>query len=94
MAVAGTSNDATKAELHRRLHDEREALAQSVDTLRDSLDLRRKIGANLALVALAVFGAAFVLSGGVGATMRLLARRGREGHTTARLGHWAIVDQR
>jgi hypothetical protein len=93
MAVAGPTNSATKEELHRRLHDEREELARSVETLRESLDLRRKIGANLPVVALTVFGAAFVMSGGIGATMRLLARRSREGTTKARFGPFSLVDR-
>jgi hypothetical protein len=35
----------------------------------------------------------FVLAGGVGATMRLLARRGREGRTKARAGRFSLVDR-
>ena len=61
---------------------ERERLAQAVDDLRDRFgeitDMRAKIGSRLAVLAPTAFAAGFVLSGGVGATMRYLARRGRD----------------
>jgi hypothetical protein len=34
-----------------------------------------------------------VLAGGVGATARLIFRRGREGETRAKLGRFRIVDR-
>jgi hypothetical protein len=34
-----------------------------------------------------------VLAGGVGATMRYFARRGREGHEKMRVGRWSIFDR-
>jgi hypothetical protein len=37
--------------------------------------------------------AGFLFAGGVGATMRLLARRGREGETKARFGRFSLVDR-
>jgi len=41
----------------------------------------------------AALGAGFVVSGGIGATMRLLMRRGREGKTKARFGPFSLVDR-
>jgi hypothetical protein len=61
---------------------ERERLAQAVDDLRDRFgeltDMRGKVGSRLVVLAPTAFAAGFVLSGGVGATMRYLARRGRD----------------
>jgi hypothetical protein len=34
-----------------------------------------------------------VVSGGIGATMRLLMRRSREGRTKARFGPFSLVDR-
>jgi len=94
MAVASGRNGHTREEVRRQLHAEREQLARAVETLRSAADMRAVVRSNLPLVAVGAFATLFVLSGGVGATMRLLARRGREGHETARLGRWAIVDRR
>jgi hypothetical protein len=57
---------------------EREALAQAVEQLRDRLGGAADLGSRLPLLAPAAFATAFVVSGGIGATMRYLARRGRE----------------
>jgi hypothetical protein len=61
---------------------ERTALVEAVERLREQLgeaaDVRSRIGARAHVLAPASFAAAFVLSGGVGATMRYFARRGRE----------------
>jgi hypothetical protein len=46
-----------------------------------------QIAAGVALAA------GFVVSGGIGATMRLLFRRGREGSTKARFGPFVLVDR-
>ena len=55
---------------------ERQQLAEAVDSLRAGLDLRGK----LPVLAAAAAGAGFVLAGGIGATMRLLARPSLRGH--------------
>jgi len=47
----------------------------------------------LPAAAAAAFGAGFFLSGGIGATMRLIFRRGREGDEKARLGRFSFVDR-
>jgi len=94
MAVARARNGRTREDVKRELHAEREQLARAVESLRNAADLRKALRANLPTVAVAAFAAMFVLSGGIGATMRLLARRGREGHETARLGRWVVVERK
>ena len=47
----------------------------------------------LPIVAASALGAGFVLAGGIGATMRLLMRRSREGKTKARFGSFSLVDR-
>ena len=64
----------TPGEVRREIADERRQLAEAVESLRAGLDPRGK----LPLLAAAAAGAGFVLAGGIGATMRLLARRSRE----------------
>lgn len=63
---------------------ERERLAAAVDDLRsrfgDATDVRRQVGSRISMLAPAAFATAFVVSGGIGATMRYFARRGRDRH--------------
>jgi hypothetical protein len=76
---------------------EREQLADAVDNLRseieDVTDVRSKLRAHLPVVAATALGAGFLFAGGIGATMRLLARRSREGTTKARFGRFSFVDR-
>jgi len=80
--------------LRNELREERERLAEAVETLRDELeeatDVGAKLRANLPLAAVGALGLGFVASGGIGATMRLLMRRGREGRQTAKVGRLRI----
>jgi hypothetical protein len=64
--------------VRRAIEYERAELANAVERLRSNLDIGRKLGSRPSLVAPAAFAMAFVISGGIGATMRYLARRGRE----------------
>lgn len=61
---------------------ERDELATSVEQLRaglgDATNVAGKLRSNLPAAAAGALGAGFVLAGGIGATMRYLARRGRE----------------
>src|SRR2546430_2699190 len=79
-------------ELRSEVREERTRLAEAVDTLRAELgqatDVGSKLRAKLPAAAAAAFGLGFVASRGIGATMRLLMRRSREGKfqmTLARL---------
>lgn len=81
--MAATSlNGRTPEAVRRDIRTEREQLAQAVDELREGLgaatDVTGKLRAKLPAVAAGALGAGFFLAGGIGATMRLLARRGRE----------------
>jgi hypothetical protein len=90
-------NSRSTEEVRRELESERERLAQAVDSFRaevkEATNVSAKLRGNLPLVAAGALGAGFLLAGGVGATMRLLFRRGREGKEKARLGRFSFVDR-
>jgi hypothetical protein len=90
-------NGRTADQVRRDIEAEREQLAEAVDDLRTGLgeatDISGKLRSKLPLVAAGALGAGFFLAGGIGATMRLLARRGREGTTKAKLGPFSLVDR-
>jgi hypothetical protein len=87
----------TAQEIRREIAVEREQLAEAVDDLRaaigEATDVKGKLQSQLPVVAAAALGAGFFFGGGIGATMRLLARRGREGTSEARIGRFRIVDR-
>ena len=90
-------NGRTAAQVRQDIESEREQLADAVEDLRGGLaevtDIKAKLRANLPLVAAGALGAGFFVAGGIGATMRLLARRGREGTTKAKVGPFSLVDR-
>ena len=59
----------TDEDVRREIEVERERLAQAVDSLREGVGVTRK---------LRKVGLGFLVAGGVGATARLIFRRGRE----------------
>lgn len=79
-------------QLRQDIESERNQLASAVDDLRENMDPTEKLRANLPLVAAGALAAGFVLAGGIGATVRLLFRRGREGSTLYRFGRFAVVE--
>ena len=83
-------------QVKRDIESERQELATAVDELRESLgdaaNVTAKLKAKLPIVAGAAATTGFVLAGGVGATLRYFARRGREGHERARVGRFSIRD--
>jgi hypothetical protein len=83
--------------LRQELRSERQQLADAVETLRAELgaatDISGKLRAKLPLAAVGAAGAGFVLSGGIGATARLLFRRGREGDEKAKAGRFSLVER-
>jgi hypothetical protein len=91
------SNSRTVADLRREIEVEREQLADAAESLRESIgeatDIRGKLRANLPAAAVGALGIGFLLAGGVGATARLIFRRGREGETKARVGRFRLVDR-
>ena len=87
------TNGRTPEQVRREIEAEREGLAAAVEDLRSEMDVNAKLRGKLPLAAAAALGAGFVVSGGIGATMRLLMRRGREGKTKARFGPFSLVDR-
>jgi hypothetical protein len=87
----------TPEQVRRDIEAEREQLAGAVEHLRDELgeatNISGKLKEKLPIVAGAAASAGFVLAGGIGATMRYFARRGREGDEKIRLGRWSILDR-
>ena len=85
------SNGRTSEDIRREIQTEREQLADAMDELREASDLGAKLRTKLPLVAAGAAGAGFFLAGGIGATMRLIARRSREGSTKAKAGRFSLV---
>ena len=75
-------NGRTPETIRREIEAERRELAAAVEQLRDGLgevaDVSGKLRSRLPVVAAGALGAGFFLAGGIGATMRFLARKGRE----------------
>jgi hypothetical protein len=78
----GSSNGRTPEAVRREIEVERTELAEAVEGLRagidEATDVAGKLRANLPVVAAGALGAGFFFAGGVGATMRFLARKGRD----------------
>jgi hypothetical protein len=89
----------TRAEeqIRKDIDAERERLASALDELRgsiaDAADIGGRLRAKLPLVAAAAASAGFVVAGGIGATARYFARRGREGHERARVGPLSLFQR-
>ncbi len=90
--MANTKNRTTE-QVRRDIEAERDRLAIAADDLRAGMDINAKLKGKLPVAAAAALGLGFVVSGGIGATMRLLMRRGREGRTKARFGPFSLVDR-
>ena len=90
-------NGRTADQVRRDIEAERDQLADAVEDLRGGLeeitDIGARLRANLPVVAVGAVGAGFLLAGGIGATMRLLARRSREGTAKAKVGPFSLVDR-
>jgi hypothetical protein len=86
------SNSRTLEQVRRDIESEREQLAGAAETLREEIgeatNIGAKLRANLPVVAVGALGVGFLLAGGVGATARLIFRRGRESEPKARLGRF------
>ena len=87
----------TDQDIRREIGEEREKLAEAVDTLRSELghatDIGGKLKAKLPVAAAGALGLGFLASGGIGATARLLMRRSREGEPKAKVGRFSLVDR-
>ncbi len=69
-SVNGRTPDTVRREIERERHE----LAEALEQLRGGL----KVRPNATVLAASALGAGFFLAGGIGATMRLLARKGRD----------------
>jgi Protein of unknown function (DUF3618) len=83
----------TPEQIRREIETERDRLAEAVDQLRNGMNVTGALRSKLPVVAAGALGAGFVLAGGIGATMRLIMRRSREGETKARFGRFRLVDR-
>ena len=75
MAVA---EERSVTELRRELETERRQLASAVESLKSELGVAEKLRERLPAATAGALAAGFVLAGGIGATARLVFRRGRE----------------
>jgi hypothetical protein len=86
---------AEEQRLRKELSAEREQLADAIETLRSELgraaDIGGKLQSKLPVAAAGALGLGFVVAGGIGATARLVFRRGREGREQAKAGRFSIV---
>jgi len=92
-----TADGRSTQQVRRDIETERDRLASAVDELRaeigEATNISAKLKGKVPVAAAAAAGAGFVVAGGIGATMRLLMRRSREGHTKARFGRFLLVDR-
>jgi len=86
-----TSSNRNPEQVQRDIEAERERLAGAVDDLRGGIDRMTSLKGKLPAAIATAFGVGFVAAGGIGATMRLLTGRGREGRTKARFGPFSRV---
>jgi hypothetical protein len=95
--MAAPDPNRTPEQVRREIEAQRNQLAGAVDSLRKDIssatDVAGKLKAKLPAVAAGALGAGFVAAGGIGAAMRLLARRSREGREKARVGRFSLVDR-
>ena len=69
------TNGRTPEQVKADIEAERDRLAGAVEDLRSEMDVNAKLRPKLPLAAVAALGAGFVISGGIGATIRLLIDR-------------------
>ena len=80
--AAASRNGRTPETVRREIDVEQKELETAVEQLKEGLgdvtNVTGKLRGKLPAVTAGAFGAGFFLAGGVGATMRFLARKGRE----------------
>jgi hypothetical protein len=87
------SNAKSTDQVRKEIGAEREQLAHAVEQLRTELQEATDVSSKLPVLAAGALTAGFVLAGGIGATVRLLFRRGREGRTRAKVGRFKVVER-
>jgi hypothetical protein len=91
--MAPEQTNRSPEQIKREIELERDQLAEAVVELRSELSVSKALGPKLPMLAGGALAGGFVLAGGIGATMRLLARRSREGERKAKLGRFSLVDR-
>ena len=93
----GRTNTRTTEDVRRDIAAEREQLADAVEDLRagigEATDVSARLRERLPVVAAGALATGFVVAGGIGATMRFVARRGRDGRERVKLGRFSLVDK-
>jgi uncharacterized protein involved in exopolysaccharide biosynthesis len=84
----------TEEQVRAQIAAEREQLVAAVDEVRAAADPTAVLRSKLPLLAAGAFAAGFLFGGGIGATMRLIFRRRREGREQARVGRFALIRRR
>ena len=91
--MAGTDEQ----RLRRELSAERAQLADAVEELRaelgDATNIGGKLRSNLPVATAGALGVGLIAAGGIGATMRLIMRRGREGTQKAKVGRFSLLSR-
>ena len=87
-----STNGKSEQAVRTQIEAERDQLADAVKSFRNELHAATDVASKLPLLAIGALAGGFVLSGGIGATVRLVFRRGREGHERASLGRFKLVD--
>jgi hypothetical protein len=79
--MSAASNGRTALQVRREIERERQQLASALETLRGEIgratDVTARLREHLPLAAAGALAAGFVLAGGIGATVHLVARRRR-----------------
>jgi hypothetical protein len=88
----------SEQKIRHEIEVEREKLTEAVGTLREELgeatDISGRLHSKLPALAAGALGLGFVAAGGIGATARLLIRRGREGEPKAKAGRFSLIRRR
>jgi hypothetical protein len=88
-----TANGRTPEQVRLDIESERERLANALEDVRAGMDVNAKLRGKVPAAAAGALAIGFVVSGGIGATMRLLMRRSREDRPKARFGPFSFVDR-
>ena len=86
------ANGRTPEQVRLDIEAERERLAGAVDDLRAGMDVNTRLKGKVPAAAAGALALGFVVSGGIGATVRLL-KGSREDRTKARFGPFSFGDR-
>ena len=87
-----TANGRTPEQVRLDIESEREGLANALEDVRAGMDVNAKLRGKVPAVAAGALALGFVVSGGIGVTMRLL-QGSREDRAKARFGPFSFGDR-